>query len=334
MAKIVFVQLEPWEKELVKKKLKGHKLIFTDKKIQETPISKIKDADIIAPFVYSEITEQFLKKCKKVKLITTMTTGYDHIDLKACKKRNIIVCNVPAYGDNTVAEHAMALLLAVSRKIVQSVEKTRRCDFSYDDLRGFDLQGKTIGIIGLGKIGKHMAKYASAFGMKVIANSRKSDKAYLKQNKIKNVNLDTLLKQSDVISIHVPETPETHHLINKKNITKIKKGCVLINTARGGIVETEALLIGLNKGILAGCGLDVLEGECEIKEEKELLIGEKGKKCDLKILLQDHLLLEHENVLITPHNAFNTKEALHRIINTTIDNINAFLKGKSQNVVK
>ena len=279
------------------------------------------------------LKEKLLEKLPNLKLAVTMSTGYEHIDLDACKKRNIIACNIPSYGENTVAEHAMALILTISRNIIPSVERTRKGSFELEGLRGFDLKGKTMGILGTGRIGRHVAHFANGFDMKVIAFDKFPNDALAKECGYEYVEFDKLLEESDIISIHLPENKETHHIINKDNIKKIKKGCVLINTARGGIVETEALLTGIKEGILSAIGLDVLEEECAIKEEAELLHETFQKKCDIKTLLEEHILMKQENVFITPHNAFNSNEALMRILDTTIDNINAFVAGVPKNTV-
>ena len=333
MAKIVFFELEPWEKDYIAQHLKSHELVFVDQKLDDKSVDKAKDSDAIAIFIYSQITDTLLKKLPNLKLITTMSTGFDHIDLEACKKRNVFACNVPTYGENTVAEHGMALLLAISRKLIPSIERTRKGDFSLEGLRGFDLKGKTIGIIGTGRIGRHMAHFAEAFGMRVIAFDKFPNDALAKECGFTYFSFDQLLAESDVISLHLPEAPETHHILNMNNVNKIKKGCVLINTARGGLVETEAILYGIKEGIFSACGLDVLEEECAIKEEKELLHETFKKTCDLKTLLAEHILIEQPNVLITPHNAFNSAEALMRILDTTIDNLNAFFAGVPKNKI-
>jgi len=333
MAKIAFFELEPWEKDYIQEHLKGHELMFIDDKLEDKNVDQAKDAEAIAVFIYSQITKGILGKLPNLKLITTMSTGFDHVDLETCKEKNIVACNVPSYGENTVAEHAMGLVLALSRKLIPSIERTRRGDFRLEGLRGVDLKGKTLGILGSGKIGRHMAHYAEAFGMTVIAFDKFPNEALAKECGFTYKSFDEVLAQSDVLSLHLPETKETHHIINNDNVKKIKKGCILINTARGGLVESEAILIGLKEGIFAGVGLDVLEEECAIKEEKELLHETFKKTCDLKTLLVEHMLVEQENVLITPHNAFNTQEALQRILDTTIDNINAFYSGVPKNVL-
>ncbi|VVB81712.1 Glyoxylate reductase [uncultured archaeon] len=333
MSKIVFFELEDWETAYIKAHLKGHDLVFVEKRLTEGVADKYSDADAVAVFIYSPINTSILSKLPKVKLVTTMSTGFDHVDLDACRKKNIVACNVPAYGDNTVAEHAMCLLLAIARKLVPSVERTRKGDFSLDGLRGFDLKGKTIGIVGTGKIGRNMAHFAEAFGMSVIAFDKFPNYELAKECGFAYVSLDALFAQSDVISLHLPESPETHHIINKDNVRKIRKGCVLINTARGGLVETEAILIGLKEKIFSACGIDVLEEECHIKEEKELVLESFHHTCDMKTMLQTHMLLLQPNVIITPHNAFNSSEALVRILDTTIDNINAFFANVPKNKI-
>lgn len=338
MAKIVFFELEKFglgdKKDYVKKTLSAHEVVFVEEPMSVENSDKAADAQIIACFIYSQINDELLSKLQNLKLLVTMSTGFEHIDLSACKKRNVVASNVPSYGENTVAEHAMALLLALTKKIVPSVERTKTGNFSLDGLRGSDLHGKTMGIIGTGKIGKNTAKLARAFGMRVIAFDRFPDNDFAKKEGVSYVLLDDLLSDSDVISLHAPETKETFHMINSQNVRKIKSGCFLINTARGSLVETEALLVGLKEGIFAGVGLDVLEEEYAIREEMELLHEHYHKKFDMKTLLEEHVLLEQPNVIVTPHNAFNTNEALMRILDTTVDNINAFLAGVPRNVIK
>jgi len=323
--KIAFFEIEDWEKDYLLKNLKGYKMSFFPEPLGN--LSKIKDCEIISPFIYSKINKEVLDSLPKLKLISTRSTGFDHIDIKEAKKRGVIVSNVPFYGENTVAEHTFALILALSRKIYQSIERTKKGDFSLDGLKGFDLKGKTLGIIGLGHIGQHVARMAKGFEMKVIAFDVHKD-----QKSVKYVPLSYLLKNSDIISLHAPYNKKTHHLINKKNIKDIKKGSLLINTARGGLVETAALIESLSNGILKGAGLDVLEEECFIKEERELLSKELPKTCDLKTVLRNHLLLHQNNVIITPHNAFNSKEALERILESTVSNIKSFIKNKPTNI--
>lgn len=338
MVRIVFFELEKFglgdKKDYVKKSLPSHEIVFIEEPLSVQNSERAEDADVVACFIYSEINDALLSKLPNLKLLVTMSTGFEHIDVAACKKRNIVACNVPSYGEHTVAEHAIALLLALTKKIIPSVERTRKGDFSLDGLRGSDLHGKTMGIVGTGKIGKNAAKLARAFGMRVIAYDRFPDNEFAGKEGVSYVLFNDLLSDSDFISIHAPETKETYHMINVDNVRRIKPGCFLVNTARGSLIETEALLIGLKEGIFAGVGLDVLEEEYAIREEMELLHEHYHKNFDMKTLLEEHVLLQMPNVIITPHNAFNTDEALMRILDTTVDNINAFLAGVPRNVIK
>ena len=330
--KIAFFELEDWEKEYVKKQLIGHDCTFFDKPLTPITTEEIKEYPLLAVFVHSPINEEILAKLPNLKYLATMSTGFDHINLEACKKKNIVVSNVPAYGDNTVAEHAFALILALTRKLIPSIDRTKKFDFTTEGLTGVDLKGKTIGIVGGGKIGMNVVRIARGFQMSVLVYDVKRDASLAKELGFDYAELNDLLARSDIISLHVPYNKFTHHLINKESIQHIKQGAYLINTARGGIIETEALIQALDDGTLAGAGLDVLEGECDIKEEKQLLTKHFQESCDLKTMLQDHLLMRHPNVLVTPHNAFNTREALVRILDTTVENIKAFASGAPINL--
>jgi D-lactate dehydrogenase len=332
--KIAFFETADWEKDYLTQKLLGEDMSFFSDPLSVENINNAAGCQIISPFIYSKISSDILQKLPDLKGVATRSTGFDHIDVSAAKDRKIVVSNVPFYGENTVAEHTFALILALSRKLMESAERAKRGDFSLDNLCGFDLKGKTIGIIGLGHIGLQVATIANGFSMKVVAYDVKNDKKLAKKYKFDYVSLQDLFSKSDIISLHAPYNKFTHHLINSDNINLIKKGAYLINTSRGGLVETGALLKALSDGTLSAAGLDVLEEECFIKEEAQLLSKEFPKTCDLKTALNNHILLQRKNVIITPHNAFNSKEALTRILDTTIENICALIKGKPINVVK
>lgn len=319
MDKIVFFEVAAWEVEYLKTSFPD--AIFDTEKLTLETVVKYKDALAISVFIYSDCNEEVLSKLPKLKLIATRSTGMDHIDSTYCQNNGIVVKNVAEYGSNTVAEHAFALLLALTRKIYPSVEQVKDLRFTHDNLTGTDLSGKTIGIVGLGKIGQNMLKIAHGFGMKVLAYNRSKNPDFEKLPDFAYVELVELLKNSDVISLHLPLTPETKHIINSNNISSLKKGAYLINTARGPLVQTEAILEGLSKEILAGVGLDVLEEEENLDEEITLLNKDSLKGVDLKNLLYDHILIEHPLVLVTPHNAFNSREALRRILDVTIENL-------------
>ena len=330
---ISFLEIEEWEKDFLQKSLKDGELYFTSRKLEDEDPQNLQNSEIISPFIYSRFDQKILNKLPNLKLIATRSTGFDHIDLKACRERGILVANVPFYGENTVAEHTFALILALSRRLKESFERTSRGDFSLKGLRGFDLKGKTLGIVGVGHIGSHVARIAQGFELKVLAYDINEDPSLAKKLNFTYVPLKELLQRSDIVTLHVPYNKSTHYLINRQNINDFKRGSILINTARGGVVETAAIVWGLEQKILAGVGLDVLEEEVLIKEERQLLSKDLPKE-RLKNLLTNHILLKYKNVVITPHNAFNSHEALQRILQTTVENIKSFAEGRPQNLVQ
>lgn len=334
MDKVAFFETKDWEESYIKEKLSGVELSFFSEPISKDSVNLANGSQIISPFIYSKLDKEVLDKLPDLKMIATRSTGFDHIDIKKTQQNKVTVCNVPFYGENTVAEHTFSLILALSRKLFDSIERAKDGDFTLDGLCGFDLKDKTLGIIGLGNIGMHVARIAKGFEMNVLAFDVEQDKKLAKKIGFEYVDFEKILSDSDIITLHAPYNEKTRHLINSGNINLIKRGAYLINTARGGLIETEALLKALSDGILAGAGLDVLEEECFVKEEAQLLSKEFPKSCDLKTVLQNHILLHQKNVLVTPHNAFNSKEALYRILDTTIENIKTFLKNKPINIVK
>jgi D-lactate dehydrogenase len=292
------------------------------------------DTTHLVVFVYSQVTAEILDQLPNLQAIFTMSTGYDHIDIEACKSRGITVHSVPFYGENTVAEHTFALILALSRKLIPSVERTKTFDFDPVGLEGFDLKGKTLGIIGMGRIGTFVAKIAKGFSMQVLAYDAYPKDELAQEIGFEYVDFEKLLSNADIVTLHTAYRPETHHIINQETIRLMKKGSYIINTARGGLVETAAIIMALEQGILAGAGLDVLEEECFIKEEKELLSQAFLKTCDLQTVIQDHILIQDSRVIVTPHNAFNSIEAILRILETTVENITSQIKGENLNLVK
>jgi D-lactate dehydrogenase len=274
-----------------------------------------------------------LAQLPNLKMITTRSTGFDHIDLDYCSEHGITVCNVPTYGDNTVAEHVFALLLALSHRVVHAVDRTRKGDFSFEGLCGFDLRGKTIDIIGTGNIGRCVVKIAKGFDMHVVAVDTDPDEEFAEHAGIEYVGLDDLLAQADIVTLHVPGNKTTHHLLSSDEFATLKEGAVVINTSRGTVVDVLALQHALAEGKVSAAGLDVLPEEPIIREEAELLRTVFNKQHDVRNLLADHILLHMDNVLITPHTAFNTHEAVQRIIDVTCENITAFPEGKPQNVI-
>lgn len=329
---IGFFEIEEWEESFLKQKLSGHTLTFDTNPLTVNS-QNLQDVEVASVFIYSEITKDLLAKMPQLKMIITRSTGYDHIDIKACQEKGVIVTNVPEYGTQTVAEHTFALLLALSRKLIPSIERTRKSDFTLEGLRGFDLYRKTIGVVGAGNIGQAVIRIARGFGMDVLVFSRHQNIELAKSLGFMYVDLTHLYQVSDIITFHVPLTLETTHMISKETLPKLKKGVVILNTARGGILETEAILMGLEQGIIKGAGIDVLEEECFVKEERQLLTDQFIKECDLKTQLLNHVLVTKDNVLVTPHNAFNSQEALQRILDVTVENMVSFAQGKAINTV-
>ncbi len=328
--KIKFFEIKGWEKKHLQASLKEHDLFFYKEPLTENNISLAKDADIISVFIYSKINKKVLNSLKNLKLICTRSTGYDHISIGIAKKNNVRVCNIPSYGENTVAEHTFALILALSRNIHKSYVKILRNDFSLEGLMGFDLKNKTLGVVGAGKIGLHVIRIAKSFGMNVIAFDVNEDNFISEVLDFKYVGFKELLKNSDIVSLHAPHNKKTHHMINKDTVKLMKRGCFIINTSRGGLIDLDALIMGLDKNIIAGAGLDVIEGEEFIKEEKQLLYDSEKAESALT-LAKDHILFDNEKVIFTPHIAFYSHEALLRILKQTSENIKAFVKGDNFN---
>lgn len=338
MAKIVFFGLKPWEEDYYKQAnlLINDELVFVEGVLNEDNLPAVTDAQVISVFVDSRVNEAVLAAFPNLKHIATRSTGYDHIDLLACNKRGITVSTVPGYGEVTVAEYAFALLLSLSRRVYEGFDRIRETgNFSPEGLMGFDLYGKTFGIIGTGRIGKHAAKIAKGFGMKVVAYDLKPNNEAAAQIGFTYLLLEELLGTADVVSLHVPYTPENHHLINAAKLKLMKSSAVLVNTARGALVDTPALVAALKNKVIAGAALDVLEEEGILRDEFGYLSqGEAAADANVKAVLAGHILYDLPNVVVTPHNAFNTKEALERILATTAENIKNYLSGLPTNLAK
>lgn len=312
--KIAIFEVEDKDRNFFENELGEYELTLTSAPLSNENAVDYKESDIISIRSSSELTQEVLSGLPNLKLICTRTTGLDHIDQEFCKGHNIMICNVPGYGQYTVAEHTFALLLAISRNLIPSVEHVKKGNLSLSNLRGFELHGKTIGVVGAGSIGRAVIKIANAFGMDVIVNTKDPDEKEAKELGYRSVPLEKLFADSDIITLHVPYTPETHYLVNNDSIKKMKRGVILINTARGALIETDALIEGLRSGVIKAAGLDVLENEKKLDSvEKELL--------------------RMDNVMVTPHNAFNSVESLQRILSITITNITAFVSGKPQNMI-
>jgi D-lactate dehydrogenase len=277
---------------------------------------------VVCAFVNDRLTEATLQILvhQGVQLIALRSAGFNHVDLKAAEKLGLRVVRVPAYSPHAVAEHAVALLLALDRKLVRAASRVRELNFSLEGLVGFDLFKKTAGILGTGRIGTVMATILGGFGCQILAHDLIPNPELIQQG-VRYVPIDELYAQSDMISLHVPLNSSTYHLINTQTLQKMKPGVYLINTGRGGLIDTKALIGSLKNGHLGAAGLDVYEEEENIFFQD---LSESG-------LQDDSLarLLTFPNVLITSHQAFLTHEALQQIAETTLRNISRFERGET-----
>lgn len=291
---------------------------------------KYADAQVISTFIYSDLSRAVLEKMERLKFIATRSRSVDHIDMAYCAARGIRVSNVPAYGEHTVAEHVFALLLGLSRHLPQAVQQVKEGNFSLHGLQGFDLHGKTFGVIGTGAIGLHVADIARGFGMKVLGCDIRPRPELAALHGFSYVSLEELLRASDIISLHVAGEGT---VLDTAQFGQMKPGMVLVNTARGDAIDTKALVAALKKGHVAAVGLDVLPDEPALRDDAEFFRESPTERHEAETLLTCHLLLRDRNVIITPHAAFYTRETVRAILKTAGDSIEAFLKGESLNAV-
>ena len=287
--------------------------------LKTVPLAK--GADVVCIFVNAECNAQVIDKLVEygVKLIALRCAGFNNVDLKAAKGR-IDVVHVPAYSPYAVAEYAVALMLSLNRKIYRAVNRTREGNFRLKGLLGFDMNGRTVGLIGMGKIAKVLIKILHGFGMRIMAYDLYPDHEFAKQYGVEVVDLNTLYANADIISLHCPLTPETKHIINAESIAKMKKGVMIINTGRGQLINTEDLIEGLRTHHIGSAGLDVYE------EEKEYFYEDRSDN-----MIKDDVLarlLSAPNVVLTSHQAFFTEEALHNIATTTLNSVRELEEGK------
>lgn len=319
--KLSFFNLDDLEKEIIKKNFNNSNLRFFDNSINKTDISEFYDSEIICICPKSNVNKEIIDKCEKLKCIVTRSTGVDHIDTKFCEEKNIEIKNTVKYGGITVAEYQFGLMLSLIRKINKAYQRVKNKSFSKNHLQGIDLYGKTIGVIGCGNIGKNVIRIANGFGMNVLVYTRTIDKELEKKMNFKYVSLDEIYFNSDIISLNVPSTDETHHLIDKKAFDKMKNSAILINTSRGKIINADDLINAIENKKISGAALDVIEGEKFLKGD--FLDIDNNKK--EKVIENLDKLLNFENVIITPHIAYNTKEAVDRILEETIENIKEYI---------
>ncbi|MDP3776013.1 2-hydroxyacid dehydrogenase [Methylotenera sp.] len=294
-----------------------HQLVYLEPRLDSTTAFAAEGAQAVCVFVNDILDAEVIAILAKqrVQLITLRCAGFNHVDLEAAKLHGITVARVPEYSPHSVAEHAVALMLTLNRKIHRASARVREANFSLDGLLGFDMHGKTVGVIGTGKIGQCVAKIMSGFGCRVLAFDPYPNQQCIEAG-ASYVTLQTLLSSSDIVSLHCPLTPETHHLIDEKAIKQMRAGVMLINISRGAVIDTRAIIRGLKSGVIGSLGLDVYE------EEENLFFRDLSNT-----VIHDDVfarLLTFPNVVITGHQAFFTDEALAEIASTTIANISAY----------
>lgn len=336
MDKVVYFDVQDDEQEFLKSHNEGKYNYYLEKN-SLTNISQIpdeyKDARIISVFTTSRVGKEVLKQFPKLELIALRSVGFNHIDLDYCNDNNIVVENTPNYGNKSVAEFAMALLLDVCRKITMAYLEYKEIDIKTQNFIGQELGGKTIGIVGLGAIGSEFARLAYGFDMNILGYDISQKENLVENYHVKYTDFETLLKESDFISIHAPLTKDNYHMFNENAFKKMKNSAILINTARGEHIETQALYNAIVNKEIAGAGLDVLESEETISDPDYLVDISRLNESTLKQTILNTRLQQLPNVIITPHIAYNTKEAINRILETVMSNIDSFAQGVVDNNV-
>lgn len=327
--RIVFFSTKPYDRRFFEKGNEPgkHELLFLEPHLDETTAILAKGFDAVCVFVNDRLDASLIDKLSEmgVRLIALRCAGYNNVDLQAAAENDILVVRVPAYSPYAVAEHTMALLLALNRKVHRAYNRVRDGNFALDGLMGFDLNGVTVGVVGTGKIGSIVVRILNGFGCRILAYDPFPNDECIAQG-ARYVSVDEILAESQIITLHCPLTPDTHHLIDEAAIAKMQKGVTLINTSRGALVDTRAVIAGLKSGKIGHLALDVYEEEGDIFFED--LSG---------LVIQDDVfarLTTFPNVIITGHQAFFTREALTNIAQTTLANATEFeATGKCSNAV-
>ncbi len=325
MKKIAFFDTKPYDEAQFNeiKDEYGIEIKYFESKLNQDSARMLAGCEAVCIFVNDKLDKTVIDLLYKsgVKVIALRCSGYNNVDIKSCKDK-ITVLRVPAYSPYAIAEHAMGMILMLNRKLHRAYIRTRDFNFSLNGLLGFDLHGKTVGVVGTGKIGRVFAEICTGFGMKVIGY----DPYPASDSNIEYTDFKTLCEKSDIVSLHCPLTEKTKYIINKESISNMKDGVVIINTSRGKLIDSEALLDAIKDGKIGAAGLDVYE------EESDLFFEDYSDT----IVLDDCLsrLISMPNVLVTSHQAFFTKEAISNIARTTMDNVKNFFEGNIVNEVK
>lgn len=330
MIKIAFFDTKDYDREMFDKYNSeyNYEITYFKTKLNEETAVLATGFNVVCIFVNDTANKVVLEKLKSlgVKLIALRCAGYNNVEISHLPS-GLGVVRVPAYSPYAVAEHTAGLLLALDRKVYKSYQRTKKYNFSLDGLLGFDIHGKTVGVIGTGKIGKVFINIMNGFGANVIAYDVYQDKKAEEELNFKYTTLDEIYKNADIISLHCPLTEENHNMINKDSIAKMKKGVILLNTSRGKLINAKDLVDCLEKGMIGGVGLDVFE------DEEEYFLNDMSNSYIRDAELS--ILLSMPNVVITAHQAFFTKEALEKIVSTTLSNIKEYIDtGKCENIVE
>ena len=319
--KIAFFSTQPYDKEYFLRYNKHYELTFFDAQLNDQTVNVIQGSDAVCCFVNDRLHATVIKALAEagVKIIALRCAGFNNVDLVAAKEHQVAVVRVPAYSPHAVAEHAVALILTLNRKTHKAYNRVREGNFSLHRLTGFDLYRKTVGVIGTGKIGGCFARIMLGFGCKVLAFDMIANNE-LKEMGVNYLPLTDLLQESDIISLHCPLTEQTKHLVNKTSLDNMKNGVMLINTSRGGLIDTKATVNALKQGKLGYLGIDVYE------QEEKLFFHDLSEN-----IIEDEVimrLMSFPNVLVTAHQGFLTNEALTQIALVTLQNLDDFEKGK------
>lgn len=319
--KIAFFSTQPYDKEYFERHNRQHEIIFFEARLNEQTVNLANGCNAICAFVNDQLNAAVIKSLSEegIKIIALRCAGFNNVDLAAAKENKITVVRVPAYSPHAVAEHALALIMTLNRKTHKAYNRVREGNFSLHHLTGFDVYGKTVGVVGTGKIGQCFAHIMLGLGCKVLAFDLVADKE-MEVAGVEYLSLMDLLRQSDIVSLHCPLTEQTKHLINKDSLSVMKHGAMLINTSRGGLVDTKAAIAALKEERLGYLGIDVYE-----QEEKLFFHDHSGTIIGDDVIMR---LMSFPNVLITSHQGFLTDEALTQIALVTLQNVSDFEAGK------